>query len=76
MQPNNVHMYIGNGKYSKYVHTCSGKYRKHVQRQILKGGVFKLTNILLKMEITFLDVISESHWKIVNPTVIFLWVYH
>ena len=32
-----------------------------------------LTNVLPKIEII---VINESHWILVNPTVIFLWVYN
>ena len=46
----------------------TGKYRKNVQRQI--------TYIFLQKWRSFLIVISEPHWKTVNPTVKFFWVYH
>ena len=47
---------------------CSGK---------TKGYVFNLANILPKYGDHFLLLfVSESHWKIVKSTVIFLWVYN
>ena len=59
-------------KCNSIIFICSGKYRKIAAPN---SCVFNLTNIVPKSRL-FLTVISESQWKIVNLTVIFLWVYY